>query len=81
MGKVVKFFHKYKLCLITYVVIAAVSVILNTVTVVLCCAAAYAERGYDAIGGEWVLASVLSYVEWRWVTHTAKSWWKGIKGV
>ena len=76
MNKVVKFFHRYKLCLITYAAIAVISITLNTITIILCCAAAYAERGYNAVGGEWILAGVLSYVEWRWVMYMAKSWWK-----
>lgn len=76
MNKAAKFFHKYKLCLITYTIIATISVTLNVITVALCCTMAYAERGYGAIGGEWILAGVLSYAEWRWAIHTAKSWWE-----
>ena len=79
MNKAAKFFHKYKLCLITYTIVAIISVTLNVITVALCCTMAYAERGYGAIGGEWILAGVLSYAEWRWAIHTAKSRWEAAR--
>lgn len=76
MKRIVKLFRKYKLYLATYTVVAILSTTLNAATIVMCCNAAYLERGYKAIGGEWILAITLCFVEWRFVLYAAKSWWK-----
>lgn len=80
MKRIVKFFRKCGSTIITIVIVVVAAISMNVATAKTLFTVAHAERGYAAVGGEWVLAFVLCILEWRLVAWCSRTFWKHVRG-
>nr|DAO63060.1 MAG TPA: hypothetical protein [Caudoviricetes sp.] len=73
-------FKKYKSLVFTMLVVTVTAVVTNVLTAKLVCSVAYTERGYAAVGGEWILICILCVLEWRGLAWCSRTFWKWVRG-
>lgn len=78
--EIAELLHKHALSIITAAVILVVALAANAVTARVLNAMAYAERGYAAVGGEWLAIIVLWVWEWYITVKGAQRFWSWFGG-
>lgn len=68
---------RYALYILARAVQAIVTALASNITALLFINAAYEERGYLAVGGEWIVIAGLTVTVWYLMGLLLKEWYKG----
>ncbi|MCH5323976.1 MAG: hypothetical protein J1E39_02070 [Eubacterium sp.] len=65
----------------TYIIITSalrllITAFFGVLTAVWFVSAVYAQRGYYAVGGEWIVIIGITYAIWKLAGHVARMWWE-----
>ena len=71
-----KFLRRKSYIIITAFVRLLITAFAGTITAALFVDAVHAERGYYAVGGEWIVIIGLIFTVWKLTGYVARSAWK-----